>query len=284
MIEGTAATMNEPIFPVDSQHPGMKRAVSTARKSFRFFWREMTWEYRRIIPGLDLAAIKAAFTDHDDLASADDVEQMWVNDVEFDGRTLRGTLINQPNELISVSQGDAVEISLREITDWMYASQGKVYGGFTVNHIRSEMSKAERKAHDAAWGLDFGDPAVTRFVPPEYIGRKPPGFLARLLGRGEESQDAAEVAATEHPMAINMLDSMKDAFRDRDNLVAADDNGLNVLHSMSLGGAARGVNVLIRLGADPTVETHHGDTAWRLAKRVGWKNVLKVLEKHGVTK
>ena len=52
--------MNEPVFEANSNDPGMKRAVATARKTFRFFWREMTWEYRRIIPALDLAAIKAA--------------------------------------------------------------------------------------------------------------------------------------------------------------------------------------------------------------------------------
>ena len=275
--------MTEPIFLANSESPGMKRAVSGARKSFRIFWREMTWEYRRIIPGLDLAAIKAAFTDQEDLNSADDVEQMWVNEVAFDGRTLRGVLINQPNWLTSVSQGDNVEVSLKEITDWMYAQEGKVYGAFTVNQMRSEMSRRERGEHDRAWGFDFGPPEQIQFVPPEYIGEKNPGIIARLTGQGRESQDLGKVSATEHPMAVNMLEGMEEFFSDKENLTSADDDGLNVLHSMSLGGAARGIEVLLKLGADPNAKTRFGDTPFRLAKRLGWKNVMKVFEKHGVT-
>ena len=261
----------------------MKRAVVLARKSFRIFWREMTWEYRRIIPGLDLAAIKAAFTDQDDLASAEDVEQMWVNGVSFDGRTLRGTLINQPNGLTSVAEGDEVAVSLKEITDWMYAAEGNVYGAFTVNHMRSEMSSGERKGHDNAWGLNFGDPAQVQFVPPEYIGEKKPGLIARLTGGGRESQDLAKVSATEHPMAVNMLEGMEEFFSDEENLTSADEDGLNVLHSMCLGGAAQGVKVLLKLGADPTAKSRFGDTPFRLARRLGWKNVMSVLRKHGVS-
>lgn len=275
--------MNEPVFEANSNDPGMKRAVATARRTFRFFWREMTWEYRRIIPALDLAAIKAAFTDQEDLESADDVEQMWVNDVAFDGRKLKGILINQPNWLTSVSQGDPVEIGLKDITDWMYACEGKVFGAFTVNHMRSEMPRAERKGHDDAWGLNFGDPAVIQYVPPEYIGEKPPGLIARLMGKTETSQDPAKVSATEHPMAINMLEKMAEFFGEAENRELADEDGLNVLHSMSLGGAARGVDSLLKLGSDPTVKTRLGDTPFRLAKRLGWKNVMKVFEKHGVT-
>lgn len=274
--------MSEPVFLANSESPGMKQAVSGARKSFRIFWREMTWEYRRIIPGLEMAAIKVAFTDQDDLNSADDVEQMWVSDVAFDGRTLRGVLINQPNWLTSVSQGDNVSVSLKEITDWMYAQEERVYGAFTVNQMRSEMSRGERKAHDSAWGLNFGPPEQIQFVPPHYIGEKSPGMIGRLMGQGKESQDLATVSATEHPMAVNMLESMKEHFSDSDNLISADDDGLNVLHSMCLGGAAKGVNVLLKLGADPTTQTRFGDTPFRLAKRLGWKNVMKVLAKHGV--
>lgn len=274
--------MPEPIFLANDADPNMKRAILRARKTFRFFWREMTWEYRRIIPALDVSAIKAAFTDEDDLSEAEDVEQMWVSEVSFDGRTLSGTLINQPNELQSVSQGDPVDVKLSELTDWMYAIEGTAYGALTVNHMRSEMGRGERKAHDGAWGLKFGDPKIIQYVPPDYIGEKKGSMLTRLAG-SSASQDVKKVSATEHPMAVNMLGSMKEHFSDKDNLTSADEDGLNVLHSMSLGGSAQAVHTLLKLGADPTTKTEHGDTAFRLAKRLGWTNVLRAFAKHGVS-
>lgn len=275
--------MAEPVFMADSTDPGMQQAVKLARKTFRIFWRELSWEYRRIIPGLDMACVKAAFTDTSDLASADDVEQMWINEIQFDGKRIQGVLVNQPNWLQSVAQGDSVTIKPSELMDWMYAIGGNVYGGMTVNHMRSQMGRLGRRSHDSAWGLNFGDPKKIRFVPPEFIGETKPGFLAKLTGGGTTAQDPAKVAATEHPMAINMVESLKEFAQDKDNLTMTDDNGLTILHQNCLAGAARGVNVLLKCGADGRAKTANGMTPFRLARVLGWKGVLKVLEKHGIT-
>ncbi len=43
--------------------PAMQRANDEARSDFRYFWREMAWERRRIVPGLDLACVKVPFSD-----------------------------------------------------------------------------------------------------------------------------------------------------------------------------------------------------------------------------
>ena len=134
----------------------MQQAYERARKSFRYFWRELAWEYRRIVPALDLACVKAPFSDGDWAGDDDPVEQMWVNEIEFDGKTISGILINQPNELFSVAQGDAVELTIPRMTDWMYAIGGRVYGAFTVNVMRSRMGRRERAEHDEAWGSTSG--------------------------------------------------------------------------------------------------------------------------------
>ena len=154
----------------DNDDPAMQRAIKLARQTFRFFWRELSWEQRRIIPGLDVACVKVAFCDPPGSTPADEpaeVEQMWINDVDFDGKQVSGTLINSPNWLTSVSEGDHVQIKPGQLTDWMYAIQGKVYGALTVNVIRSQMGDAERSQHDDAWGLEFGNPGELRFVPAD---------------------------------------------------------------------------------------------------------------------
>jgi hypothetical protein len=47
----------------DNSDPEMRRAYEQARFTFRYFWRELAWERRRIVPALDLACIKAPFSD-----------------------------------------------------------------------------------------------------------------------------------------------------------------------------------------------------------------------------
>ena len=39
----------------------MEEASVNAKKSFKIFWRELSWEMRRIIPGLDLSVVKRGF-------------------------------------------------------------------------------------------------------------------------------------------------------------------------------------------------------------------------------
>lgn len=53
--------MNSSVYWADHADPAMAEAVERARRSFRFFWRELSWERRRIIPALDMAAIKLPF-------------------------------------------------------------------------------------------------------------------------------------------------------------------------------------------------------------------------------
>ena len=89
---------------------------------------------------------------------------------------------------------------LSEITDWMYVISGQAFGGHTVNLMRSRMSAAERKEHDAAWGLDFGDPKKIRVVPEPNKGT---GFVASWFGGKKPVSD-------EHPMSEAMAPKLKE--------------------------------------------------------------------------
>ena len=61
--------------------PEIVAAGKTARGKFRYFWRELSWEYRRIVPGLDVAAFKVPFSDGDE----DDVPCPVDNDSSEEG-------------------------------------------------------------------------------------------------------------------------------------------------------------------------------------------------------
>jgi uncharacterized protein len=260
-----------PVFFFDNRDPEMQRAYENARATFRYFWRELSWEYRRIIPALDLACVKAPFWDGDKTRAPSDeseVEQMWFSEIEFDGDYVSGVLINSPNWLKSIAQGDAVRIPLGQISDWMYAISGEVFGAYTVNLIRSRMSRQERKDHDDAWGQNFGDPAKIRLAPEP---KKGGGLLKSWFGKKQEDSG-------EHPMCENMVESFQEQLKkDPTFATSKDGRGWTLLHRESLAGNAPIVKALLEARADPKAKTPEGRTPLELARRMGWENVTAVL-------
>jgi uncharacterized protein len=252
----------------------MREASAEARKTFRYFWRELSWEYRRIIPALGLTAVKAPFRDEESDDEENPVEQMWFSDVGFDGLTVSGELLNSPNWLKSVSQGDRVEVPFDKISDWMYSFDGKVYGAYTVNLLRSRMKTRERREHDEAWGLDFGDPDDIQVVMPPEPAK---GFFKNLFGKKPEADPDAE-----HPMCVNMAPTLLQELRKNPKLLKEkDDNGLTMLHREALAGNLLVVKVLLDAGADPAVKTKDGRTARQMASAMGWKNIVQLLKQTG---
>lgn len=233
----------------------LQQIAETARNTIRFFWRELFWENHRIVKGLAIAAFKAPFSDEAEPRPDDpNVEHMWVGDVSFDGTRIAGRLLNSPNALREWSAGDVVDLELGEITDWMYALGGdRVYGAFTVQLMRTRMSPEERAQHDAAWGLEFGDPSEPLLVP------------------------WADTDA-EHPMAINMVPKGEEALRaDPSQVNQRNARGWTLLHEHALAGSESLVRVLLELGADRTMTTPGSTTAHQLAVAGGWKRTAALL-------
>lgn len=252
--------------------PEMQRANENARATFRYFWRELSWERRRIVPGLDLACVKAPFSDGESSTGAEDapqVEQMWMSDVDFDAQYVSGVLLNQPNWLQTISQGDSARFALGQITDWMYVISGEVFGAYTVNLMRSRMGRKERQEHDAAWGLDFGDPTKIRVVPEPKQGG---GLLKNWFG-------ARPADDQEHPMSEGMAAKLKEQLAKQPELLSSkDDKGRTFLHQEALAGNAATVKVLLAAGADRNAKTDRGLTPLALAKSLRWDKVVALLQ------
>jgi uncharacterized protein YegJ (DUF2314 family) len=254
-----SAPAENPIFWFNNNDPEMQQAFRRAQFTLRYLWRELSWEYRRIIPALQLAAVKTAFADRPlaECGANDHVEHMWLSEIKFDGRTFSGKLLNKPNRLKSVKAGDMCSFPFEQLTDWMYASSGRVYGAFTVNLMRLRMKPAERTAHDQAWGLDFGDPAKILLTP-----------------YGESSDDDE----TEHPMSVNMGPKLIQHLEKNPGIInQPDDRGWTFLHRESLAGNATAVEILLKHGADRTLETNDGDLAVDLARLMRWQKIVSLL-------
>jgi len=258
--------MSEPVFFNPAGDNAMEEVSEAARRTFKYFWRELSWERRRIIPALDMDSIKLRFTDGPRTDGNPDNEVMWLNQVDFDGITLTGTLVNQPNYLTSVKKGDFITSHFSYLTDWMITCGGKAYGGFTVNLLRSRMNPAERAAHDQAWGVDFGDPSEIR------IDQSHPDKRTTLIGTGLEGD------FWDHKMCVSVLPKY-DAQMQSDPAIATaiDERGWILLHTEALAGNLGMVKLLIKYGADPAALTPEGWNAAGLAQAIGWDEIAAFL-------
>ncbi|WP_445456400.1 DUF2314 domain-containing protein [Flavobacterium sp. HNIBRBA15423] len=262
------------IFFADGNNPKMIEAFKNAQRTFKYFWRELSWEYRRIIPGLNVACVKIAFTQETE--NKEIVEHMWINDVQFDGKKVKGILINNPNELTNISNGDFVEIPLNQISDWLFAiaeskpkgglsklfsstPKPRVYGGFTIQAMRSEMSNQERKEHDNAWGLNFGD-------------------YNEVLLVNEQKENPENLV--EHPMSKNMKEKLIEFLKENPNEITnVDEDGMTLLHKETIAGNLTSIEVLLSVGTDKNKKTNQGETALDFAKKMNWEHIIPVLEK-----
>ncbi len=235
----------------------MKQASQNAQYNFKYFWRELYWESRRIVPGHDFAMVKIPFEQIMDGQNGPIIEHMWINNLNFDGETVSGILVNDPSQLTNIKNGDLVERKITEIGDWMISIQGKTYGGFTVQVIRSGMSDKERESHDNAWGLDFGDYNETLLV----------------FEQKEQPENLIE-----HPMSKNMADKIREFLKENPNeMTTVDDNGLTFLHKEAIAGNKTSIEILLELGVDKTVKSSNGKTALDYAESMNWEHITEML-------
>jgi uncharacterized protein YegJ (DUF2314 family) len=251
--------MTQKIFFAKSDSPEMIKAFTDAQNTFKYLWRELSWEYRRIVPALEVACVKVAFSEQIEDTDEQIVEHMWINDIMFDGEEIKGILVNTPNELTNIENGDEVTIPLNQISDWLFATGGKTYGGFTIQAMRAEMNTTQRKEHDEAWGLDFGDYNDILVV---YEQKEHPENLI------------------DHPMSKNMKEKLAEFITQHPGeLTSTDEQGYTILHKETIAGNITSVEVLLSLGANKTTRTNTGKTALDFARQLNWEHLIPVLEK-----
>jgi uncharacterized protein YegJ (DUF2314 family) len=248
--------MSDQVFFASGENPKMLEAFEKARQTFKYFWRELYWEYRRIIPALDVACAKVMFQQPRD-GDTPLVEHMWINEVEYDGEKIYGVLVNDPHELTNIKNGDAVAVSLEELSDWLFASAGKTCGGFTIQAMRSEMDDNERAEHDAAWGMDFGD------------------YNEVLVVRDQKKESDS---LTEHPMSRNMKEEIEKYTQQHPEVLTdKDPQGNTLLHREAIAGNRTSVEVLLQAGAHSNEKNNLGKTALDYARQLNWVHLVPLL-------
>ncbi len=120
------------IYSVEGESQALKQAVASAQATFKFFWREMSWEARRIVKCLDMAAVKMSFMLDPDDPDIPVVENMWVSDIDFDGKTITGVLMNEPRWARAFKAGDPEMIDSLHVGDKVKVRVERVNGTLTI--------------------------------------------------------------------------------------------------------------------------------------------------------
>ena len=127
-------------YQVPSDHAAMHRAVTEARKTVGRFIAAL----KHPAPGQQDFEVKKPFI------QGDQVEHIWLSDVQFVGNRFQGRVDNQPRKIRGLKLGQLVSVNPNEISDWMYVDKGKLIGGYTVRVRYNELSSAQKQQFDAA--------------------------------------------------------------------------------------------------------------------------------------
>ena len=107
-------------FRVENEQAAMRTAVEQARKTVGQFIKAL--QHR--------AAGQTDFEVKKPFVEGNDVEHIWLSDIEFSGGRFKGKVDNAPMKIHGLKIGQVVSVNPDEISDWAYVDNGKLVGGY----------------------------------------------------------------------------------------------------------------------------------------------------------
>lgn len=125
-------------------------AKAEAQATLPIFWRHFAEDR-----GVEHALVKIGFpTAHGGL------EYLWLAITEFTDKGVRGEIVNEPEDVPNIHDGQSYEARISEIIDWAYIKGGKSYGQFTTRALLARDPNA--------FGSDVQDLAATPLEPGDH--------------------------------------------------------------------------------------------------------------------
>ncbi|MHB0958920.1 MAG: DUF2314 domain-containing protein [Pirellulaceae bacterium] len=123
-----AVTTNKEPLPVQVAPDGarMTAAIEQSRATVEKF----------IAALMDPKPNQKAFSVKTAIKDGDQVEHLWLVPVRYEDGKFIGRVSNEPHAVKTVRVGDTITVAKREISDWVYAEDRKMIGGFTVKAMQ----------------------------------------------------------------------------------------------------------------------------------------------------
>jgi uncharacterized protein YegJ (DUF2314 family) len=127
-----------PVVNVPSEDLRMNAAIARARGTLPTFWAS----FDAPKPSEEGHSLKVRFPTH-----GNNAEHIWMADVKKLGNgTYSGRFANRPRDLPGRHEGDLVQFSEADITDWMFMRNGKIVGGETIRLLLKSLPKDDAAA------------------------------------------------------------------------------------------------------------------------------------------
>ena len=127
-----------------SNDPQMNAAMRAARSSLPDFLAIISMPNR----SLTSSALKIRMREDEQ------TEYLWVNPFKQTKDGLIGIVNNTPRLLIGVKDGDQIEFPERDVVDWMYVENGKMFGNYTGCVLLRKRPRSEQAEFKQKFGLD----------------------------------------------------------------------------------------------------------------------------------
>jgi uncharacterized protein YegJ (DUF2314 family) len=114
----------------------MEQAIADARSTFD----EFVSRFHNPQPGDKAFNVKVRIEDENG------VEHFWVDDLKLDSEPYSGKIGNEPGIVKKVKFDQIYSFARSDVSDWMYMSNGKMQGNYT---LRVELESMPRKEADA---------------------------------------------------------------------------------------------------------------------------------------
>lgn len=131
------------IYNVKASDAEMNEAIEKAKQTLHDFNAAL------LNPEIEVKSLKVKFQNQTD------AEHLWLSNIVFKDGKYTGILDNEPEYFTEYKIGDTIDVDDKNISDWMYIKNGKLFGGYTIKVLRNRMSESEREQFDAESGLQI---------------------------------------------------------------------------------------------------------------------------------
>ncbi|MEM7428744.1 MAG: DUF2314 domain-containing protein [Pseudomonadota bacterium] len=124
---------DDEVVAVPDSNREMVNAITRARETLPTFFRLKSAPE----PGQQGFALKVAISD------SRNTEHFWLKDIDSKGNGFTGTIDNTPRSVTHVRYGQRYDFPQKDISDWMYRWNGKIYGGYTIRVLLKMIPASE---------------------------------------------------------------------------------------------------------------------------------------------
>jgi len=139
---------NDETIQVSQDDKAMNSAIAESKSTFDTFVTAFNNQGERD----EAHAIKVQFKTPDGGG-----EHIWIGDLFLKDGNFYGLVNNTPNATTEVNFGDTVLVDTKNMSDWMYLSDGVLKGGYTIRVLRNQLSAKEKKDFDENVGFIIED-------------------------------------------------------------------------------------------------------------------------------